>query len=465
MKLLIPILGSAVIAASCQPSSQRSGAHEASPPPTQVPSTRTSSTDERPNLLVIISDDHSAPDLGCYGNTAVTSPNLDALAARGVRFERAYVSSPQCSPSRSAIVSGRTPHATGTSRLHAPLRGHGTVMRALRSAGYFTGAYRKLHLGDEAEADFDYRGSVDDSFAEFFDQLPANRPFFLHIGFDDPHRPYQAGSYDPPHDPAKTVVPAFLPDAPEVRRELALYYDEIARMDREIGEILELLDTHGLTENTLIVFAGDNGMPFPGAKGSLFEAGVKVPLIAAWPDRIPAGRVSEQLVSLVDLVPTWLEAAGIEPFGPLEGRSLLPIARGEATAPRPAVFSERNWHDNLDFQRAAHGPRYKLIYNYLAEQPYRPTLDLEESTTWAAIERLHQQNRLAPHHRQRYFSPRRPPIELYDLEEDPGETNNLATSANHEAILSEMQELLSEWMRNTNDPLPPPHGEYPAGHK
>jgi N-sulfoglucosamine sulfohydrolase len=420
----------------------------------------------RPNLLFLVSDDHSDPDLGCYGNTAVTSPNLDALAGRGIRFTRAYVSSPQCSPSRSAIVTGRTPHATGTSRLHAPLRGHPTVVQALRDAGYYTGAYRKVHLGDEVEGQFDFRGDNDEPFATFFDRRPADRPFFLHVGFDDPHRPYEPGAFAPPHDPARVVVPSFLPDTPEVRRDLAMYYDEIARMDAEVGELLALLERHGLTENTLVVFAGDNGMPFPGAKGSLHEPGVRVPLIAAWPGQIAQAQVSDQLVSLVDLAPTWLDAAGLSALAaPQEGRSLLPLARGESPPARAAVFSERNWHDNLDQARAAHGPRYKLIYNYLHQQPYRPTLDLEESPSWQSLLALRKSKRLSPHHRQRYFEKSRPVMELYDLERDPDEKNNLASSKEHAAVLQEMQELLTRWMRETNDHLPPPLGEYPASHQ
>jgi arylsulfatase A-like enzyme len=429
---------------------------------------------DRPNIVFLISDDHGAADLGCYGNAAVRTPHLDALARRGLRYERAYATSPQCSPSRTSIITGRTPHATGTSRLHAPLRRQQpTVIEALKRTGYYLGAYRKLHLGEEMEKRFDFHGGTKEPFSTFFERRPADRPFFLHVGFDDPHRPYAPGAFTPPHDPAKVIVPSFLPDAPEVRRDLAHYYDEIARMDAEVGEILALLEKHGLAGNTLVFFAGDHGMPFPGAKGSLYEPGVRVPLLFVWPEKLAPGSVSQDLVSLLDLAPTWLELAGLPPLARIEGRSLVPRAlalagrpTGDATRPpaAEAVFMERNWHDNLDLVRAVRTRRHKLIRNYLAHRPYQPTEDLANSPTWKSLLALHRRGRLAAHHRQRFFLPRRPEVELYDLQVDPEEKKNLAADPRHATVLRELDERLSRWMRVTNDFLPPPLGEYPAAH-
>ena len=267
----------------------------------------------QPNILFLISDDHSGDDLGSTGENRPRTPALDALAAAGARFTNAYALSPQCSPSRSAIMTGRSPHATGTSRLHSALtEEHDTVIDALKRSGYYVGAFHKVHLGESFQSRWQFYGDKDASFELFFRDRPRDQPFFLWVGFDDPHRPYQSGTVSNPFDPENVRVPGFLPDTNAVRRDLADYYDEIARMDSDVARILSLLETNGLAKNTLVVFAGDNGMPFPGAKGSLYHQGVNVPLIVRWPGYIKAAQVKNEVVSLVDLAPTWLEAAGVQ---------------------------------------------------------------------------------------------------------------------------------------------------------
>lgn len=165
-----------------------------------------------PNFVFLISDDHRAADLGCYGNSSIHTPNLDRLAREGMRFENAFPTSPQCSPSRSSILAGRSPHAIGTSRLHSPMPARQeTIIELLTSAGYFLGAYRKVHQGEEFQKRWNFVGDAKESFAAFFEKRPKDRPFYLHIGFTDPHRPYQRGAFSPPHDPDKVMVPGFLP--------------------------------------------------------------------------------------------------------------------------------------------------------------------------------------------------------------------------------------------------------------
>jgi arylsulfatase A-like enzyme len=424
-----------------------------------------------PNILFLISDDHSQSGMGCYGNPVVQTPNLDRLSREGMRFTSAFVISPQCSPSRSSIFTGQAPHTTGTSRLAAPLRAHHTnVVDLLKGAGYHTGAYGKVHLGKEFESKFDFRAGPGGKFAQFFETRPKGKPFFLWVGFIDPHRDYEKGAFSPPHDPAKVAVPAFLPDTPEVREDLALYYDEIARMDKESGEVLALLEKEKLGENTLVVFAADNGMPFPGAKGSLYEAGIKVPLIARWPGKIPAGRASDEILSLMDLAPTWLEAAGLPVPPSLQGKSFLNVLLGKPNQGREMIFSERNFHDNLDLVRCVRTRQYKLIQNYRPELPYNPTADLARSPTWGTILALNKAGKLDSKLQERYFRAPRPTVELYDLEKDPGEFTNLAGDPAHAATLRRLQGHLRTWMDETNDflPLPRPEGtprNRPAGRR
>lgn len=405
----------------------------------------------KPNIVFLISDDHSWPDLGCYGNKAARTPNLDRLASQGVRYTQCFVSSPQCSPNRSSIFTGLPPHQTATSRLHAPMpESQPTFLEGLREQGYHLGAFRKVHQGREFDRRWDFYGDEKRPFSAFFDQRPKDRPFFLHVGFIDPHRPYPGNAFDPPTDPAKVPVPHWLPDTPEVRKDLADYLDEIARMDKESGEVLRLLERHGLAENTMVVFTGDNGMPFPPkGKGTLYEYGIRVPLIVRWPGKVQAGSVSGKLVSHVDLPVTWLAAAGAPKPERMRGVNLLNGRRDE-------IYSERNWHDNFDLCRCIRTDRYKLIYNAMPEKPNRPIADLAGSPAWASYLAMEKAGKLTPEQRQQ-LTPERPLLELYDLQNDPHEVRNLADDPQLTATQEQLLSRLSSWMDTTNDFLPPPY--------
>ena len=435
------------------------GAAAASPTPVFAQS------DKRPNILFLISDDHSAPDLGCYGNQAIHTPHLDRLAAQGIRFDNGFVSSPQCSPNRSSIFSGCTPHTISTSRLHTPYpEWEPSFVEILKEQGYFTGASRKVHQGAAFNQRFDYYQPQQKPFDKFFDTRPESRPFFLHVGFTDPHRPYRQGAFTPSHDPAKVELPDFLPDTPEVRADVALYYDEIARMDSECGELLEILDRRGLAENTLVVFMGDNGMPFPRAKGSLYDAGIRVPTLARWPGKIKPGTAAEQLMSSTDLPVTWLEMAGVAKPKKMQGRSLLPVFAGDPAPLCDSVFSERNWHDTFDPMRCVRTERYKFIFNAQPRFPYRPAYDLERSATWKSyLAESHKPEggRLEARHWQ-LLEPTRSLFELYDLGTDPGEFDNRASDPELADVRRDLEYKLSDWMHQTRDYLPPLLKSYPA---
>jgi arylsulfatase A-like enzyme len=410
-----------------------------------------------PNIVFLISDDHTAADLGCYGNTHIRTPNLDRLASQGVRFTNCFVASPQCSPNRSAIFTGCAPHTTSTSRLHTPMPPwEPTFLEPLKARGYFTGAFRKVHQGNPFNGRFDfYEANRTAKFSTFFDKLPPGKPFFLHIGFTDPHRPYRAGAVTPPHDPAKVRLPAFLPDAPAIREDLAHYHDFIARMDGECGELLALLDERGLAANTVVFFTGDNGMPFPGAKGTCYDPGIHVPLLVKWPGVTQPGTVREELISHVDLAPTWVEIAGGDGTAKMQGRSMAGLLRAGAYEKRRAVFSERNWHDNFDPIRSVRTDRYKLIFNAAPHFPYRPAWDLEGSPTWKTYQELGRRGALAAAH-MRLLRPARPMVELYDLKSDPNEFHNVFEDPAHAAARQDLLQRLGEWMGATFDFLPPP---------
>lgn len=415
-----------------------------------------------PNIVVLIADDMCKFSLGCYGDRHVRTPNLDRLAADGLRAERAYVTAPQCSPSRSSLFTGRTPHATGTSRLHAPLRNEvPTIVEPLRERGYYTGVLRKHHLGDDFRRRFDFAGDRDTPPEDFFRSRPPQRPFFLWVGFNDPHRDLYTnyehirGQIVPPHDPAHVTVPPFLPDTPAVRADLALHYDAVHRLDRDCGEVLRLLDESGQAGNTIVVFLSDHGMPYPRAKATLYEAGINVPLIARWPGQIAPGRVTSELISSVDLAATWLDVAGQPALPAMEGRSLVPLFTGQPHEERRYVFAERNWHDTWEPTRAIVSQRYALICNCRPEVSYRGSLDHVSAPVWKILEAEHEAGRLPATLAEMFRSPR-PVIELYDLAADPHELSNLAGLPSLSAISDTLLAELDRWMRTTNDFLPPP---------
>ncbi|MCU0245442.1 MAG: sulfatase [Bryobacter sp.] len=410
-----------------------------------------------PNIVFLISDDHTWRDLGCYGAAAARTPNLDRLAAEGVRFENCVVSSPQCSPNRSSILTGCTPHTTSTSRLHTPLPDwEPTFVEPLKQRGYFTGFFRKHHQGAAFEKRLDFYGNFTTPFAKFFDGLPKDRPFFLHAGFTDPHRPYRDGAFTPPTDPKSVAVPPFLPDTAEVRKDLAHYYDFIARMDADCGQLLALLKERGHLENTVVFFTGDNGMPFPRAKGTMYDPGIRVPLLAWRPGRF-APAVRRELIAHVDLPSTWLELAGLPQSAKMQGRSMLPLLEGKSYTPRTEVFSERNWHDNFDPQRCVRTDRWKLIFNAAPHFPYRPAWDLADSPSWASIQQSARRGRLTPGQRS-MLAPTRPVLELYDLQTDPNEFHNRIDDPSCLDIAQDLQARLSHWMAATLDYLPPGAG-------
>jgi arylsulfatase A-like enzyme len=420
----------------------------------------------RPNIVFLISDDQSAFDAGCYGNTAIRTPNIDRLAREGIRFENAFATSPQCSPSRASILTGQSPIAVGMSRLHAPLRPWvPSVLEPLKTAGYWTAAYRKVHLGDNFQKRWDYYGGQDEPPSAIFAKRPKDRPLFLWVGFEDPHRPYWHGPPWPtPHDPTKVIVPAWLVDTPKVRKDIAMYYDAIARADRDAGLVLDALEAAGLANDTLVFFAGDNGMPFPGAKGSLYDPGLHVPLVVRWPGHTKPGAIDRDLVSLVDLPATWLDAAGLPVPREMEGRSFLGRVDG-TSAGRPtrhAVFAERDWHDTLDASRAVRTATFELIHNYRSELPYQSTDDLIESLTWESITELNKEGKLPAVLHARLFVAPRPTIELFDLTKDRDELYDVASDPAHAADVRRGEELLGRWMTLVNDVLPPAVREKPG---
>jgi N-sulfoglucosamine sulfohydrolase len=444
-----------------------------------------------PNILVILSDDTAAAHFGCYGWPSSPTPNIDRVAAKSLRFNRFYVTTPQCVPSRASLMTGRSPIDIQMSRFSAPLPASVRVYpEILRQRGYFAGvAGRTYHLDGAAVNDvsrkvldrydlktfpkrLDYvkttgkREEMIGQFREFLDAVPKGKPFVLQLCFSDTHRPFDAKAFDPPHDPQKIKLPAHFPDTPLVREDFARYLDELSRFDADVATVLEELARRGLAEDTLVIISADNGAPLFHGKGTLYDYGVHVPFIVHWPGHTPAGQPSDAILSGEDLAPTLLEAAGVAVPKEMTGKSFLPLLhKTTAPPPRRYVFCQRGAHGSglpgnsaaFDLGRCVISERYKLIYNALPELPYHP-VDFAGDALWTDLKEKHAAGLLDPLFSRLYFSPKRPMFELYDLKEDPNEFTNLYGDAGHAAAQRDHLAALHEWMILQRDfvPLPVP---------
>ena len=454
-----------------------------------------SAEQKQPNVLLVLSDDHSVPHVGCYGDGNTRrfgiTPNLDRFAEEGMRFDRAYTSAPQCAPSRISIFAGRSPVSLGVTRFAQPPRGDVVFFTdVLRAGGYWTGLDgRHQHLdGRVREAGHIDRTlreqgmqSLDQRFDHFvrsastkgdslqqvsqrvsdaLDLVPKDQPFFLYFGFNQPHRKF-AKEHEG-IDPSQLILPEDWPDLPEVRVDYARYLASVRELDQGFGQIMQLLKKRGIEDKTLVIFMGDNGEALLRGKGTLFDRGTHVPLMVRWPGKIVAGSSSSALVCGTDLGPTILEACGMKPPGEMTGVSFHLQLRGGSSEGREFVFAERGWHwgpitrtDGLDLSRSVTSRRYRYIYNALPNRSYTP-VDMASKDAWRAIRAAHAANRLSRLHERLYFSNPRPIVELYDLANDPLELTNLSGNQDVASIERDLREQLESWMIREHDFLPLP---------
>ena len=411
----------------------------------------------RPNILLVITHD-SGRRLGCYG-TGVETPRLDRLAAEGMRFDQYFCTAPQCSPSRGSIFTGRFPHRNGLMGLaHLGWRLHGAercLAQYLAEAGYETALCGMQHEHDVADpgrlgygqilGGARHMAAVAHEGAQFLAaHASAGRggrpPFLLVAGVTETHRPFDRPGYTP-DDPAGVDVPAYLPDVPAVRQELAGFGGLVRAVDAGVGVLLDALATSGLAEDTLVLFTTDHGIAFPRAKGMGYDPGLETALLARWPARIPAGAVCGALASNVDLLPTLLEVAGV-PLPPgLDGVGLLPQLAGGPGDPARRIHFELTWHDRYNPLRGVRGARWKYVRNFDPESPevYLPA-DIYRSPSGEAT-------RVACYARPRAAE------ELYDLQLDPGERQNRVGDPACTAIVDQLREDVAGWMARTDDPL------------
>ena len=424
------------------------------------------------NLLLLVSDDQSRIDVGAHGNVDCTTPALDRLAAAGARCDRAFTQVSICRPSRASLLTGLEAHRHGATGFQAVRDDVPTWPQLLRPAAA-TALIGKLGVAPVERFPFDFLRQASGpsgrqpetcarAFGEFLGALDGRR-FAAVVSFVDPHRPFWEGweSGPPrPHKAANITVPTHLVPSPETSSELAKYYDAIARLDASADAVLATLEEAGRADDTLVIFTSDNGAPFPFAKTTLYEAGINLPFLVRWPGVAAPGSVLDAMISLVDLLPTALDVFGLPVPETLQGRSLLPLLRGEPSVPRTSLFLEHDEHraGHAYPMRGVRTERFKYIRNLRPELTFENSItgvegddSMHPSATWRSwLRKARSHERFA--NRVAAFQ-RRPPEELYDLAADPWELRNLAGEEACAADLARLRAEVRAWMEREGDPL------------
>jgi N-sulfoglucosamine sulfohydrolase len=441
---------------------------------------------KRPNVVLVVSDDHGLETLGCYGNPVIKTPNLDTLAVEGVRFTNAFCTTASCSASRSVILSGMYNHANGQYG-HQHSYHHFISFPNVKSlpvllteAGYRTCRIGKYHVAPDEVYKFDVtlpantRSPVQmaDNCRDFVSS-DDDKPFFLYFCMSDPHRgggvanelpgkPDRfgnrpgGGAYpgidEVKYDPKDVVVPPFLPDLPECRAELAQYYQSVSRVDQGVGRLMRVLKQAGKYDSTVVIYISDNGVAFPGAKTTLYEPGMNLPCIVRDPRQRNKGIACDALVNYTDLAPTILDFAGALPRkSSLQGRSFKSALNQGHPKGWDETYASHTFHEITMYypMRVVRQRKYKLIWNIAHGLDYPFASDLWASSTWQAT--IQAGNK--------YYGKRtveaylhRPKFELYDLENDPHEVENLADDPKHQKVLAELQAKLKAFQKRTKDP-------------
>ncbi len=434
--------------------------------------------EQPPNILFCLADDWGWPHAGVYGDEVVKTPAFDRLAREGVLFEYAFVSSPSCTPSRNAVLTGQQFYRLGEgANLHSTLDvAFPNFMFMLRDAGYEIGHWRKAWGPGKWQAG----GYKEDpcgpagTFQDFMKTRNQEKPFCFWFGTSDPHRDYEEGSgRQNGIDISRIHVPDFFPEAETIRSDIADYYWEVQRWDREVAAAIQLLEAAGELDNTIIVMTGDNGIPFPRCKANLYDWGAREPLAIRWGDKVKPGRTLTDFVSFTDLAPTFLAAAGVAVPEAMTGRSLLPLltaeGEGRIDPDRDFVVFGRERHTPAQPMpslegypaRALRTDRWLLILNQEpdrwpagapagATHPMDVFADCDNGPAKSFLIDRRDDARITPYFELSFA--KRPAVELYDCRADPDQVNNLAADPEFAETVNALSRQLTDYLRTTGDP-------------
>jgi N-sulfoglucosamine sulfohydrolase len=413
---------------------------------------------DRMNIVWLLGDDLGT-ELGCYGDKLVTTPNADRLAAEGTRFTNFHTTAPVCSAARSAWNTGvyqtafnahnHRSHRTDGYRLPEGIR---LISHRLRDAGYFTANVTDVAPGVRASGKTDFNFNGDKPFqGTHWNQRAQGQPFYAQINFTAPHKGPQwvaARKQKNLVDPAKVELPPYYPDHPVVRDEFANYLDAVNLLDTQVGAVIDALKKDGLLDNTAIFVFGDNSRCLLRGKQWLYDPGTRTPLIVRWPGVTKPGSVRTDHALSIDITATAMDIAGVEKPQLLHGQSLFGKDK-----PRTHIFTARDRCDmTIDRIRAVRDGKYKLIRNFMPGKPYTQHNNYIETSypTQQVIKDLGAAGKLNAV-QARWLAPRKPDFELYDLQADPHEINNLADSKSHQPALKRYAAMIDKWVVDTND--------------
>ena len=419
---------------------------------------------DRLNIVVILADDLAFYEIGCYGGKNVKTPNIDRLAAEGMRFTSAFASEAMCVPIRSSLYTGLFPVRHGACHNHQSVKvDTRSVPHYLRPLGYRVGLTGKLHVKPKESFPFEIvpgfepncvaltAGYSMDGVREFMTR-DSVQPFCLFVCSTLPHAPWTAGDAAK-YPPEKLILPPVWADTPDTRIAFSKYCAEVEALDREVGDVVRILEETGQKDKTVLMFCGEQGAQFPGAKWTLFEPGIRSAVIARWPGRIKAGVTSTAIIQYEDVLPTLMELAGGSAERNLDGVSFAGVLTGNRTDAREYAYGV---HNNVPEGRpypvrSIRSKKYKLILNLVSENDYheKHLMDIDRENYWkswvvAAKTDLHTAKWV-----NRYT--RRPAVELYDVEKDPWELENIAERAEMGNVRRELEGKLREWMNQQGD--------------
>lgn len=426
----------------------------------------------RPNIVIFVGDDLGADDVGPYGNKVVKTPNLDQFSNEGLLFTHAFAGSPTCSPSRSTLFTGLLPFRHGAHGNHSGVREDvKSLVHYLQPLGYRVAIAGKLHVGPENVFPFERIGGTnvpEPGFEEkpglnfdlnlkpvdkWLSGLRKDQPFLLIVTDHSPHVIWPEKSS---YKPDEIDIPSIHVDTEETRVSRARYYEDITKMDRNVGEMLRSLDKYDYSRNTMVVFTADQGPQWPFAKWSLYDDGVQVPMIIRWPGQVAANTRTDALVSLADVLPTFVEIAGGKAPADIDGQSFLKLIRGETSIHREMVFASHTGDGmmNRSPSRMLRTKRYKYILNLAPENIYHTHMDNAKDHDggreyWNSWVEKSRKDKHAAAVLNRYHH--HPAAELYDLVADPEERNNLAADVKYRKLLEKFSATLAAWRRDQGD--------------
>jgi len=425
----------------------------------------------KPNFVFILADDCTFRDIGCYGGQAHT-PNIDQLAKDGMIFKQAFQSAPMCSPTRHSIYTGLYPVKSGAYPNHTFANDDvKSIVKYLKPLGYRVALSGKSHVSPKSVFPFEYSkapasypfgssnktkkiNSPDFTAMEklMSESKDNNNPFCLFVTSNQPHTPWNMGDSSR-YPPEKLKLPPYYVDTEVTRKELSKYYAEITYFDDEVGRTLDLLKKYKLDDNTLVIVTTEQGNQLPFGKWTLYDTGIQTAFIAMWPGKIKVNQVSDAMIDYVDVLPTFVEAAGGTPATELDGQSILPVLLGKTTTHREHVYGIMttngiNQGSECFPIRSIRNKDYKLILNLSSDEKFLNTIQDEKLyLSWVEKANAGDKDAQDKIHRYNY----RPAIELFDVRNDVVEWNNLATDPKYKDVVADLRSKLEAWMQEQGD--------------